>query len=41
MMLIVTLIGNFPMQIMGYGTSPIIGYLISITWLNKNKESFV
>jgi cell division protein FtsW (lipid II flippase) len=37
--MIVTLIGNFPMPIMGYGISPIIGYIISITLLNKNKEN--
>jgi cell division protein FtsW (lipid II flippase) len=37
MMMVVTLFGNFPMPIMGYGISPIIGYLIAITWLNKNK----
>ena len=37
MVMIVTLFGNFPMPIMGYGISPIIGYLIAITWLNKNK----
>ena len=37
MTMIVTLIGNFPMPIMGYGISPVIGYLISITWLNNNK----
>ena len=37
MTMIVTLIGNFPMPIMGYGISPVIGYLIAITWLNKNK----
>ncbi len=37
MTMIVTLFGNFPMPIMGYGISPIIGYLIAITWLNKNK----
>ncbi|WP_262176459.1 hypothetical protein [Saccharococcus sp. Marseille-Q5394] len=41
MTMIVTLIGHFPMPIMGYGISPIIGYLISINWLNKNKEKFV
>ncbi|SES16478.1 hypothetical protein [Psychrobacillus sp. OK032] len=35
--MLVTLFGNFPMPIMGYGTSPVIGYLIAITWLNKNK----
>lgn len=33
--MIVTFFGNFPMPIMGYGTSPIIGYLIAITWLNS------
>ncbi len=37
MTMIVTLFGNFPMPIMGYGTSPIIGYLVAVTWLNKNK----
>ena len=37
MTMIVTLFGNFPMPIMGYGISPVIGYLIAITWLNKNK----
>jgi cell division protein FtsW (lipid II flippase) len=37
MMMVVTLFGNFPMPIMGYGISPIIGYLIAITWLTKNK----
>ena len=41
MTMIVTLVGHFPMPIMGYGISPIIGYLIAITWLNKNKENFV
>lgn len=39
-MMIVTFIGNFPMPIMGYGISPIIGYIISITWLYQNKENF-
>ena len=37
MTMIVTLFGNFPMPIMGYGISPIIGYLIAITWTIKNK----
>ena len=36
MTMIVTLVGNFPMPVMGYGISPVIGYLIAITWLNKN-----
>ena len=33
--MIVTLVGNFPMPIMGNGISPIIGYVIAITWLIK------
>ena len=37
MAIIVTLFGNFPMPIMGYGISPVIGYLIAITWLKRNK----
>jgi cell division protein FtsW (lipid II flippase) len=36
MAMIVTLFGNFPLPIMGYGISPIIGYFIAISWLNKN-----
>lgn len=28
-----TFFGNFPVPLMGYGISPIIGYYISITWL--------
>ncbi|WML38474.1 hypothetical protein RCG19_14745 [Neobacillus sp. OS1-2] len=35
MMIIATFFGNFPMPIMGYGVSPIIGYSIAITLLNK------
>ena len=35
--LISTLFGNFPVPLMGYGISPIIGYFISITWLIKSK----
>ncbi|MHB9943407.1 cell division protein [Clostridium sporogenes] len=35
--LISTLFGNFPVPLMGYGVSPIIGYFISITWLVKTK----
>lgn len=34
-MMLVTFFGNFPMPIMGYGISPIIGYIISISYLNK------
>jgi hypothetical protein len=35
--LISTLFGNFPVPLMGYGVSPIIGYFISITWFVKSK----
>ncbi|MGH4124370.1 MAG: cell division protein [Clostridium sp.] len=35
--LISALLGNFPVPLMGYGVSPIIGYFISITWLTKSK----
>lgn len=35
--LISTLFGNFPVPLMGYGISPIIGYFISITWFAKSK----
>lgn len=33
--LISTLFGNFPVPLMGFGISPIIGYFIAITWLIK------
>jgi len=35
--LLSTLFGNFPIPLMGYGISPIIGYYISITWYTKSK----
>ncbi|MBU3111949.1 cell division protein [Clostridium lacusfryxellense] len=35
--LISTLLGNFPVPLMGYGVSPIIGYFISITWFANSK----
>lgn len=35
--LISTVFGNFPIPLMGYGISPIIGYFISITWFTKIK----
>ncbi len=39
--LVSTLFGNFPVPLMGYGISPIIGYFIAITWLLKvNKAVF-
>ncbi|MFC0212944.1 hypothetical protein ACFFK0_10850 [Paenibacillus chartarius] len=37
--LISTFFGHFPMPIMGYGISPIIGYSIAIAWIYKNKEN--
>ncbi|WP_430787486.1 hypothetical protein VBD025_16590 [Virgibacillus flavescens] len=39
MMMAVTFIGNFPMPVMGYGTSPIIGYLIAVTWVVKRNAA--
>ncbi|WP_333861439.1 cell division protein [Clostridium sp.] len=35
--LIATLFGNFPIPLMGYGVSPIIGYFISISWYTRAK----
>ncbi|WAA08817.1 hypothetical protein [Fervidibacillus albus] len=37
--LISTLFGNFPVPIMGYGISPIIGYFVAIAWLINNKTN--
>lgn len=37
MNLISTLFGNFPIPLMGYGISPIIGYSIAISWYTKTK----
>lgn len=37
MVLVSTQFGNFPVLLMGYGISPIIGYFISITWLMKSR----
>lgn len=37
--LISTLFGDFPVPLMGYGVSPIIGYFISITWFAKSKNN--
>lgn len=39
--ILVTFFGNFPMPIMGYGGSPVIGYIIVITWLKKNQTLMV
>ena len=38
--LISTQLGNFPVPLMGYGISPIIGYFISISWFVKAKINF-
>lgn len=32
-----TLFGNFPVPLMGYGISPILGYFIAISWLINAK----
>ncbi len=37
LLLISTRFGNFPVPLMGYGISPIIGYFIAATWLVKAK----
>jgi cell division protein FtsW (lipid II flippase) len=37
--LISTLFGNFPVPLMGYGISPIIGYFIAITWYARAKAN--
>lgn len=37
-LMISTLFGSFPVPLMGYGISPIIGYLIGMTWLIKTKR---
>lgn len=38
--LVSTLVGNFPVPLMGYGISPIIGYFIPINWYAKSKLTF-
>lgn len=35
--LISTLFGNFPVPLMGYGISPILGYFIAVSWLINTK----
>jgi hypothetical protein len=35
--LVSTLFGNFPVPLMGYGISPVIGYYIPITWYARSK----
>jgi len=38
-LIITTFFGNFPVPLMGYGISPIIGYLLAMTWMIKNKDN--
>jgi cell division protein FtsW (lipid II flippase) len=35
-LIITPIFGNFPVPLMGYGVSPILGYTIALTWLLKN-----
>ncbi len=35
--LLSTMFGNFPVPLMGYGVSPILGYFIGLTWLVNSK----
>ncbi len=35
--LLSNLVGNFPVPLMGYGISPIVGYFISIIWFSEEK----
>lgn len=37
LILLVNRFGHFPVPLMGYGISPVIGYFIAITWLTKIK----
>ncbi|MEE6131421.1 MULTISPECIES: hypothetical protein [Bacillaceae] len=39
LLLISTLFGSFPVPLMGYGASPILGFLIAITWYGRTKFS--
>ena len=32
-----TLFGNFPVPLIGYGVSPIVGYLLSVSYVEKNR----
>ncbi len=38
--LLSTIFGNFPVPLMGYGASPIIGYFMVITWYSKVKSCY-
>jgi uncharacterized protein YuzE len=37
-LLISTFFGNFPMPLMGFGVSPIIGYFIALSWYIRKKQ---
>jgi hypothetical protein len=37
LIIVSTLFGNFPVPLMGYGISPIIGYYAAMTWYAKVK----
>ncbi len=42
LLIISSFFGNFPIMIMGYGISPIIGYFIGLIWLiEKNKTAII
>jgi hypothetical protein len=40
MILLATLFGNFPVVVMGYGVSPIIGYFIGLIWLGDGVSNW-
>jgi len=40
MILLVTIFGNFPVMVMGYGISPIIGYFIGLIWLGEGVSNW-
>lgn len=40
LILVATLFGNFPVMVMGYGISPIIGYFIGMVWLGEGVSNW-
>ncbi|WP_113922602.1 hypothetical protein [Cognataquiflexum aquatile] len=40
MILLATLFGNFPVMVMGYGISPIIGYFLGLIWLGDGVSNW-
>lgn len=40
LILLVTIFGNFPVMVMGYGISPIIGYFIGLIWLGEGVSNW-